>query len=79
MPDLSGTNPAMKTDSSDDRPILESGRNCWKVEHASRLATLVDAADYFSRPLRLTAVEALTLLASGLAGMIALLVRTGSR
>jgi phospholipase D1/2 len=48
MPDLSGTNPAMKTDSSDDRPILESGRNCWKVEHASRLATLVDAADYFS-------------------------------
>ena len=48
MPDLSGTNPAIKTDSSDDRPILESGRNCWKVEHASRLATLVDAADYFS-------------------------------
>ena len=29
-------------------PILESGRNCWKIEHASRQATLVDAAEYFS-------------------------------
>ena len=48
MPELNGTNPAMNTDSSADRPILEPGRNCWKVEHASRLATLVDAADYFS-------------------------------
>jgi phosphatidylserine/phosphatidylglycerophosphate/cardiolipin synthase-like enzyme/uncharacterized membrane protein YdjX (TVP38/TMEM64 family) len=41
-------NPAMNTDSLADRPILETGRNCWKVEHASRLAILVDAADYFS-------------------------------
>lgn len=48
MPELSGTNPVMNTGSSDDRTILETGRNCWKVEHASRLATLVDAAEYFS-------------------------------
>jgi phospholipase D1/2 len=48
MPELGGTNPAVNTGSSGDRPILEPGRNCWKVEHASRLATLVDAADYFS-------------------------------
>ena len=48
MPKLSGTNPATNTDSSGNRPILKSGSNCWKIEHASRLATLVDAADYFS-------------------------------
>jgi phosphatidylserine/phosphatidylglycerophosphate/cardiolipin synthase-like enzyme/uncharacterized membrane protein YdjX (TVP38/TMEM64 family) len=38
----------MCSDTFSDRPILQPGRNCWKVEHASRLATLVDAADYFS-------------------------------
>ncbi len=40
--------PAMNSDVSDDSPILVPGRNCWKVAHATRLATLVDAADYFS-------------------------------
>ena len=36
------------TDSSDETPILAPGRNCWKYEEASRLATVVDTADYFS-------------------------------
>ena len=27
--------------------ILESGRNCWRIERADRLALIVDAADYF--------------------------------
>lgn len=35
-------------DASDGRRILAPGRNCWELEKASRLATLVDAADYFS-------------------------------
>jgi phosphatidylserine/phosphatidylglycerophosphate/cardiolipin synthase-like enzyme/uncharacterized membrane protein YdjX (TVP38/TMEM64 family) len=35
-------------DSSDQTPVLAPGRNCWKCEQASRLATLVDTADYFS-------------------------------
>jgi len=35
-------------DSSDQNPILAPGHNCWKCEEASRLATLVDSADYFS-------------------------------
>jgi phospholipase D1/2 len=48
MPEFGGTSPAMTTGPSGDRPILEPGKNCWKVELASRLATLVDAADYFS-------------------------------
>ena len=29
-------------------PIIEEGNNCWCQEKASRLATLVDAADYFT-------------------------------
>jgi phosphatidylserine/phosphatidylglycerophosphate/cardiolipin synthase-like enzyme len=29
--------------------ILQPGRNCWRVEQASRAAVLIDAADYFSR------------------------------
>lgn len=29
------------------RPILKSGHNCWRVEHASRAAVIVDAADYY--------------------------------
>ncbi len=28
-------------------PILEPGRNCWRIEHADRLSVIVDAADYF--------------------------------
>lgn len=28
-------------------PLLKPGRNCWRVEHADRLAFLVDGADYF--------------------------------
>ncbi len=30
-----------------EEPILAPGRNCWRIEHASRLALIVDAADYF--------------------------------
>ncbi len=29
------------------KPVLEPGRNCWRVEHADHAAFLVDAADYF--------------------------------
>jgi phospholipase D1/2 len=29
-------------------PILEEGRNCWKLAPASRLSTLIDTADYFA-------------------------------
>ena len=36
------------SESSVDTSILAPGRNYWKCEEASRLATLVDAADYFS-------------------------------
>jgi phosphatidylserine/phosphatidylglycerophosphate/cardiolipin synthase-like enzyme/uncharacterized membrane protein YdjX (TVP38/TMEM64 family) len=30
-----------------DRGILQPGRNCWRIEHAERLAFLVDGADFF--------------------------------
>ncbi len=33
---------------SQELPVLAPGRNCWKSAQASRLATLVDTADYFS-------------------------------
>jgi len=33
---------------SQELPVLAPGRNCWKCAQASRLATLVDTADYFS-------------------------------
>ena len=36
--------PATATNSQ----ILIPGRNCWRIEHADRVAFLVDAADYFS-------------------------------
>ena len=28
-------------------PILKPGRNCWRIEHADRIAFLVDGAAYF--------------------------------
>ncbi|WON73761.1 VTT domain-containing protein [Nitrosospira sp. Is2] len=28
-------------------PILDPGRNCWRIEHADRVAFLVDGAEYF--------------------------------
>lgn len=28
-------------------PILSVGRNCWRIDHADRVALIVDAADYF--------------------------------
>ena len=28
-------------------PIVEEGRNCWKITHASRAAVIIDAAPYF--------------------------------
>jgi phospholipase D1/2 len=30
-----------------EAPVLEPGRNCWRIERADRAALLVDAADYF--------------------------------
>jgi phospholipase D1/2 len=30
-------------------PVLEAGRNCWRIARASRAALLVDGADYFER------------------------------
>src|SRR5687767_4304343 len=29
------------------RPMLQAGRNCWRIERAQRAALIVDAADYF--------------------------------
>ncbi|MDX1376425.1 MAG: hypothetical protein R3357_12710, partial [Burkholderiales bacterium] len=29
-------------------PILEPGRNCWRIEKAERAAFLIDGADYFA-------------------------------
>lgn len=29
-------------------PLLEAGRNCWRIETADRAAVIVDAADYFA-------------------------------
>ncbi|HEX4883632.1 MAG TPA: VTT domain-containing protein [Casimicrobiaceae bacterium] len=34
-------------DTLPDGPILTPGRNCWRVEHASKFAMLVDGEDYF--------------------------------
>lgn len=31
-----------------DGPLLEPGRNCWRVERADRLGLIVDGADYFA-------------------------------
>lgn len=28
-------------------PVVRVGRNCWRMEHANRVAVVVDAADYF--------------------------------
>src|SRR5690349_24396072 len=28
-------------------PLLEPGRNCWRIERAERASLIVDAADYF--------------------------------
>ena len=30
-------------------PVLDPGRNCWRIEKAERAALVVDAADYFSQ------------------------------
>jgi phosphatidylserine/phosphatidylglycerophosphate/cardiolipin synthase-like enzyme/uncharacterized membrane protein YdjX (TVP38/TMEM64 family) len=40
-----------------DRGILQPGRNCWRIEHAERLAFLVDGADFF-RAFREAAIRA---------------------
>lgn len=32
---------------AEDKRILTPGRNCWRIETASRLALVIDAADYF--------------------------------
>jgi phosphatidylserine/phosphatidylglycerophosphate/cardiolipin synthase-like enzyme/uncharacterized membrane protein YdjX (TVP38/TMEM64 family) len=37
----------VETERRDGAAILESGRNCWRIAHASRLAWLVDGAAYF--------------------------------
>lgn len=33
--------------SKDLRPLLEPGRNCWRIERAERASLIVDAADYY--------------------------------
>lgn len=30
-----------------EKPIVAAGRNCWRIEHASEAAVIVDAADYY--------------------------------
>jgi phospholipase D1/2 len=35
----------------DAAPLLEPGRNCWRVERAERAALIVDAADYYRHAL----------------------------
>ena len=40
-------------------PILEAGRNCWRIERADRVGLIVDAADYFVA-LRRAVLEAQT-------------------
>lgn len=32
---------------SSNRPLLEAGRNCWRIEPTGRAALIVDACDYF--------------------------------
>jgi len=46
----------MSNDNS-SRPVLETGRNCWRRTKAGRIAFLVDGADYF-RAVREAAVRA---------------------
>ena len=48
-PGAAGTVPAGSNATSGQsvRPILQQGRNCWRIETADRLAIIVDAADYF--------------------------------
>jgi phosphatidylserine/phosphatidylglycerophosphate/cardiolipin synthase-like enzyme/uncharacterized membrane protein YdjX (TVP38/TMEM64 family) len=43
MPDAPDTSAAAHAGNG----ILEPGRNCWRIEHAQRLAFLVDGADFF--------------------------------
>jgi phosphatidylserine/phosphatidylglycerophosphate/cardiolipin synthase-like enzyme len=39
---------APRTDAAEpSTPVLEPGRNCWRIEHAKRLAFLVDGENYF--------------------------------
>lgn len=42
MPDVAASQAQV-----DETPLLEPGRNCWRVERAERAALIVDAADYF--------------------------------
>src|SRR3569832_543655 len=48
---------AKKRDVSGMKPILEPGRNCWRIERADRVAFLVVGADYF-RALRASLKQA---------------------
>src|SRR3546814_10638748 len=38
---------------ADLTPIVETGRNCWRVERASKARMIVDAADYYALLARL--------------------------
>ena len=29
------------------KPVVEEGRNCWRIARANRVSVVVDAADYF--------------------------------
>lgn len=37
----------MQTSKPTHRPILEVGRNCWRIEHAGRASCLIDGEAYF--------------------------------
>ena len=34
-------------------PIVEEGRNCWRIERANKARMIVDAADYYALLVRL--------------------------
>jgi phosphatidylserine/phosphatidylglycerophosphate/cardiolipin synthase-like enzyme len=36
-----------KAVSAKRRPVVKAGQNCWRIEHADRVAVVVDAAEYF--------------------------------
>ncbi len=36
-----------KVQPANQHPVVQVGRNCWRIEHANRVAVVVDAADYF--------------------------------
>ena len=46
-PSLSMSTPAIVSSNAVPRPLLQPGRNCWRLAHAGRFALLIDADAYF--------------------------------